>query len=126
MSLTSSGTAKSTSGPPVPGRLGEGARDLGGTALVGHEGALELDRRLAPLVDAAGAQGDDADARVRARLPQREDLRLGPEGVADEDRGGQLDVGPGEVGGAVLAGVGAQGSGDQGGGEALVGEGFGE
>ena len=55
------------SGPPVLEGLGEGAGDLGGAAPVGHEGALELDRRLAALVDPAGAQGDDADARVRAR-----------------------------------------------------------
>src|SRR5581483_472085 len=61
---------------PVLVGTGKRVLHLGRAALVDHERASELDHHLTPLVDAAAAHGDDADARVGARLAQVDDLAL--------------------------------------------------
>src|SRR3954471_1311289 len=99
---------------PVRVGPGEEVDDLGGLALVHHERAAELDDHLAALADAARPDADDPDVRARPGLPRLEDLGLGPQRVADVDRVGHRDVGPGEVRGRVLARVGDRQAGDEG------------
>src|SRR5215813_15194701 len=73
-------------------------------ALPDHDGPGVLDHDLAVLVVAARANLDDALLRPRARLPHIEHLALCVEGVAVEQRVGQLDLVPAQ-GEAVLADV---------------------
>src|SRR6478672_914376 len=98
---------------PVRVGPGEEVDDLGCLALVDHEGAAELDDDLAALVDPARAHADDPDVRARPGLARVEHLGLGPQRVADVDRVGHRDVGPGEVRRRVLARVGDGQAGDE-------------
>src|SRR3954470_14339746 len=62
---------------------------------------FELDHDVIVLVEAARADGDNADPGARLRLALLENLRFRPDRVAAEDRRGEPDVPPAEVDGAL-------------------------
>ncbi len=82
-------------------------------ALVDHDNALERDDDLAILVVAGGLHRHDADIRARPGLPLLQHLRLRVDGIAFEDRVGEPDLVPAQVGKDVLRNVGDALPGDQ-------------
>src|SRR6516164_2762798 len=83
------------------------ARDLWClTALVYHEGTLEGDHGLAIVVVASSLHRHNADIWARPRLPLLQDLGLGVDGVALEDRVGESDFIPAQICKDVLRNIG--------------------
>src|SRR6185437_12913166 len=103
--------------------LGLGARDGGSVAaLVDEDGAAVAEHHGAILLEADGADLDQALVRARLRFALAEHLALGVDGVAFEDGGGHADLVPAEVDG-VAGDVVDREAGDQGEGEAGVDQG---
>jgi len=86
----------------------------GVTLSINEERALERDHYNAILVEAGRLYGDDAHVRTGSRLPLLQNLRAGVDGVALEDRSGQADLIPSQVGEDVLGDVGDALPGNQG------------
>src|SRR6266851_359842 len=96
------------------------------TAAVDHRSPFEGDHLGPILVEAGRAHGDDADVLARARRAHLEHFRARVNRVALEDRIGQPDLVPAEVGHHVLGHVAHALAGHKGEGEAAVDEGLSE
>src|SRR5579872_610077 len=89
-------------------------------ALVDHDSTLESDDDFAALVEAGGADSDDADVGTGLRCARFEDFGLGVDGIALEDGVGETHFIPAEVGEGVLRDVGDALAGDESQGEGGV------